>query len=127
MNALEAARRDIKAITSDVTVGFAVDITLITPSGIEYTGINGLHSKHSMGLDLDTGKYVVTRNAHASIHEGILNDKGYPVRNAAGHVDMKQHTLKVKDSTGVVMTYIIDQAMPDETVGLITFILGSKA
>jgi hypothetical protein len=37
---------------------------------------------------------------------------------------MTGHVVNVKDSTGIVKNYVVLQNWPDETIGLITFILG---
>ena len=47
----------------------------------------------------------------------------YPVRNTKDQVDLEDHRVTVKDSTGFDQMYVIDQSWPDETLGNIVCIL----
>lgn len=121
MGLLEKAKQDIERITSNLD-GFAAVITLTAPDDSTVT-VNGLHSKHHLGIDPE-GNRVNTKNAHISISEKFLTDASYPVRNASGQVHLKKHRVSVKDSTGEVCEYVITEFFPNETIGLITCILG---
>ena len=85
--------------------------------------MNGLAIKHHLTIDTD-GSNTNTMNAHCTVSESLLTDAGYTVRNAQNEVDMKDHLVKYIDSTGIEGEYVIKQCFPDETVGVITFILG---
>lgn len=137
MGLLDRARQDAQRITANLN-GFAVVMTFIVPgtNGLavydetydeSYDGqltqktINGLHSKHHMQLDTQ-GQRENGKNAHVSFSESLMT--GYPIRDASGEVNMARHKVRVVDSTGTAITYVINQWYPDETLGLIVCILG---
>ena len=121
MGLIDRAKSDIKAITSNPDE-WAVSIAFTAPTG-EIATLNGLHSKHHMGMDTD-GNRVNSKNAHISFSEELLTAQNYPVRKD-GKVKLNGHKINVKDSTGIIGNYVINEAFPDETIGLITCILGS--
>jgi len=119
-NLLEAARSDWKRFTGGG--GFEVELTFISPASDEVT-VNGLGTKHHLQFG-SSGEAINAKNTHCSVHEDYLTAAGYPVRNASGEVSMRKHQVKFKDSTGLEKNYSIDQAWPDETVGMLVFTLG---
>lgn len=123
MGLIAQIKNDIELITSN-TDGFGVSMTFTAPTS-EVATINGLHKKHHLGIDQHLGTPVNTKTASVSFSEKFLIDVNYPVRNASGIVNLKGHLVAVKDSTGTIETYIIEQWFPDETIGLIVCILGT--
>lgn len=121
MGLLEQATADIERITSNSNE-WAAELSFTATNG-QTAVINGLHTKHHLAVDTD-GNTVNSKNAHASFSEKFLIDVGYPVRNSGGEVSMKNHRVNVKDSTGIVKNYVVIEAYPDETIGLIVLILG---
>jgi len=121
MGLIEQAQSDIKDITSNLDE-FGVSMTFTAPTN-ETATVNGLHSKHHMSVDTD-GNMINSKNAHISVSEALLTAKNYPVRKN-GEVDFKDHKVSVKDSTGIIKNYVIREWFPDETIGLITCILGN--
>lgn len=121
MGLIDQAKSDIKDITSNPDE-FGVSITFAAPTG-EIATLNGLHSKHHMSIGTD-GNMINSKNAHISVSEELLTAQNYPVRDIKGEVNLKNHKIKVKDSTGIIKDYIIREWFPDETIGLITCILG---
>lgn len=124
MGLIAQAKADWQAITSN-TDEWGVSMTLLAPTS-ETATIKGLHTKHHLGIDTE-GRPVNTKNAHVSFSEKLLTDAGYPVRNAAGEVYLKDHRVTVKDSTGNDAIYVIRQWFPDETIGVIVCILDDYA
>lgn len=120
MSLIAQAKKDSEKITSNSN-GWAVQMTFTAPDSTTAT-INGIHSKHHLGVDTD-GNMVNSKKAHVSFSEKFLTDLGYPVRNAAGEVALTGHKVSVKDSTGIVKNYIMFSFFPDETIGLIVCIL----
>jgi hypothetical protein len=118
----------MRAITTNVDSGFAVSMTFTNPSVTQTATIAGLHTKHNLSVDTD-GTRVNTKNTHISFSEAELNAAGYTTRPAGdtGPVNLYKHKVEVKDSTGVNKTYQVDEAYPDETLGLIVCILGDYA
>lgn len=122
MGLIDTINKDIQNITTNKN-GFGVDINVTTPDGLTSVDVVGIHTKHHFGLNED-GQQVNTKNAHIAISEKTLLDAGYTVRGANEEVQMVDHKVIVKDSSGVDKNYIIRQCFPDETIGLIVFILG---
>lgn len=123
MSLIAQAKADIEKITGN-TGEFAKGMTFTSPTPPGQTAVvNGLHTKHHLGVDTD-GAEVNAENAHVSVSEKALTDEGYTVRNAEGEVDLKDHKVTVKDSTGVNITYVIREWFQNETIGLIVCILG---
>lgn len=120
MSLLDQAKADIQQITSNIDE-FAREIIFVAPTS-ETVTINGLHTKHHLGVD-NEGNMVNSKNAHLSFSEKLLTDEGYPVR-INGEVNLKGHKVTVVDSTGNPCTYVIRQWFPNESIGLITCILG---
>lgn len=118
MGLIDQARLDIAQITSNQD-DFGVEIKLTAPDST-INIITGLHTKIHLGVSTD-GTLVNSRKAHISFSE--LNLTNYPLRNSRGEVDLRNHNLEVKDSTGIVKKYTIQQFFPDETIGLITCIV----
>lgn len=117
---LEQARKDAMNIIN--SGGFEEDITLTNPQGLSLE-IKGLHSKHWLAQDTD-GNLVNGKNAHITISEQVLNSNNYKTRNQTGNIDLRNHIVLVKDSTGIPKKYIINECFPSETFGLIVCILG---
>lgn len=123
MSILEKAKRDIERITSN-TNEFARRALFIAVDGTQVE-VGAIHTKHHFGVDAELQKWVNTKNAHISVSEKFLTDSGYPVRKN-GEVFLQKHRVLVKDSTGTRVMYNIDQWFPNETIGLITCILGME-
>ena len=117
----QAMKADAKKIIT--AGGFEVDINLSTPSGDMTLQITGLASKHHLSFDSD-GSTMSSKNAHCCVSEEALSAENYPVRNASQEIDLKKHKVSFKDSSGVVKTYMVKDHYPNETLGLITLILG---
>lgn len=133
MGLLDQARLDTQRYTQDLE-GFAVDIQIFSPGETTFdetfdktfgimAEIKGLHTKHHMDMNPETGERTNSKNAHVSFTEEQLTAMDYPIRNAAGEVELKDHLIKVKDSTGELIPYTIRNFYPDETLGLIVCIL----
>ena len=123
MGILDFARQDWKTILGS-KMDFSVDITITNPKTGETAIVVGLNSKHWFKVDYDTGMIVNTRNAHINISEAELIAAYFPTRNAQGEVNIKGCIIKVADSTGIEKEYVITQAHPDETVGVLVCLLG---
>lgn len=121
MGLIDDIKDDIQQITSDLD-GFGWPLKFTARTG-EIAEVVGLFTKHHMGMDSD-GLRKNFKNAHASCSEKLLMDLGYPVRNAARECQMKGDFLEATDSTGQLWEYKILEVYPDETIGLIVFMLG---
>lgn len=121
-NLLVQARKDARKIIN--SGGFEEEIKLSNPSGVFSIIVNGLHSKHWLVHDTE-GNLVNGKNAHITVSENELNEKGYQTRDSnTGNVNLRNHLVSVKDATGVEKNYIIKECFPSETFGLIVCVLG---
>jgi hypothetical protein len=119
---LARARADIQRIAQGE---FSSEVTFTNLAATPVTvTVRALASKHHFQIDAQTGMPVNSKNTHCSVAEASLLAAGYTVRNAAGDVNLRNHKVTYKDSTGNARTYRINEAMPDETVGLIVLTLG---
>ena len=116
MSILDNARADAAKIMGDSN-GFAVAIALTTPSGSQTVSINGIHTKIHMAVSPDGASIVNSKTAHISFSESAAGT--FPLRNAAGEVDIKNYKVDVKDSTGVIKLYVVMEAFADEMLGVI--------
>lgn len=121
MGLIDQVINDIADITSNKD-GFAVDLTFTRPDKSVTVIIPGQHCKHNLNVDTE-GNVVSSKKAFMSFSEKVLVATGYVVRNSKQEVDLVNHLLSVKDSSGILKNYIISQIFPDETIGLITCIL----
>lgn len=119
---LTLARKDARNFITKG--GFEEDIQIQTPPGgtIVTVDITGLATKHHINFDSDDLP-INTKNVHICISESDLTALGYPVRNAKNEVDLKNHQVIFKDSTGIDRTYKVNENYPDEALGLIVCIL----
>lgn len=121
MNLIDRAKQDWQKFTSSAS-GFGRTLTLIAPNTTEIE-IIGLATKHHLGIDED-GNAISTKQVHVSFSEKLATDLSYPIRNANGEVDIIGHTIKTNNANGLEITYVVQEAFPDETIGVIVCILG---
>ena len=118
---LKQMQEDIRNITTGSLAG---EIKFTTPDNLYSAVCKGFVSKHNMSVDAATGLPVNSRNAHVSVFESVLNDKGYKTRDYKDRVSLKDHmvTFTLFDRE---MTFLIDNVMPSDTMGVIVCTLGS--
>jgi hypothetical protein len=118
---LALAREDWnKFLTSG---GFEVDLTLTPPDPYIPIQIKGIYAKHHNSISTE-GIPINARLTRISFLESDLILAEYPVRNSSGEIAIVRHLVDFVDSTGTSKRYIIKETFPDETVGVITCILG---
>lgn len=123
MGLLDQIRKDVAKITTNKSSGFAVDLTFDNKN-YNIVTVQGLFTKHSTQIDPQTGLSVTSKNCSIAVSESVLVAAGYPVRDTQKKLlNMRGHFVKFTDSTGEEGNYKIMEQRPDETVGLITFIL----
>lgn len=122
MGLFEQSQLDMQSITENLN-DFGQNATITTPDGLTTVNIIGWHTKHHTKYDID-GVKVNSKNASLAFAEKQLTDLSYPVRNANLEVDLLNHIITSKDSTGVDKTYVVHENFPDEYLGLIVLILG---
>lgn len=125
MGILDRARNDFKKHITSAS-GAGEDILIETPVGAPVNGsanVRGLAMKHHLSFNTD-GQMVNSKNTHITISESDLVELNYPIRNTKSEVSLHLHKVTYTDSSGTDATYLIIQSFPDETLGVITCILG---
>lgn len=105
--------------------GFSAEITFTNLDESETVVVNGLISKHNLSINPDTGLPVNSKNVHISVTESVLIDAGYTTRNASNDISLTSHKVSFTDASGSDFTFLIEDVMPSETLGLIVCTLGS--
>lgn len=124
MNIYDRAKRDLRQISTNKS-GAGIALRFKPTQDDDETEITGVFTKHHLGVDPDTSRFVNFKNAHISFSEAELVEKGYTVRDAKNEVALIGHLVTVYDvNTEADITYVIEQNMADETVGYILCILG---
>lgn len=117
MSLYDQAKQDLADITGNQDE-FGKVLKFVSRVGAVEAIINGLHARHHTAWN-EQGEETNTITAHCSFSEQFLVDKSYPVRNAAGDVDMKGDIVYADDSAGINRKYKIQQVHPTETIGYI--------
>lgn len=120
MSLIAKANRDWERITGNLN-GFGVSLTFVAPND-STAEVVGLATKHHLGVD-QFGDMINSKQAHCSVSEKKLIDAHYPVRDDNDEVAMNGHLVTFNDSKGSLKTYKIGECYPDETIGVILFIL----
>ncbi|AGF91174.1 structural protein [Cellulophaga phage phi47:1] len=120
-NLLKKARRDAKKYITKG--GFHQEITITTPDKNTVLVFTGFFTKHWVNFNAEGGS-INSKNAHFTFDEDILTEAGYPVRNLDNEVHLFGHVVSTEDSSGIVKHYVITDWYPDETLGIISCILG---
>lgn len=124
MGLLDQIRKDAERFASDAN-DFAIAMTF-TDKAYNNATITGLYTRHHTKIEAD-GSTTNSKTCSICVSETKLIDAGYEVRNDDGDVAMDGHLVTFKDFTGVDTQYKITEQLPDETVGLIVFILSEYA
>lgn len=121
MSLLDQARIDARSIS----IGpFSQTVNFVSTDGSVNVNINALGNKIGRKVDSGTGVVVNSKNASVVPHEDELASVGFPVRNSVGEVSMVGVRVNTKDSSGRLCNYIVLEDIPDESIGLITLMLG---
>lgn len=114
-NILDKAKAHARRIAEQA---FDLDITLKDPEGISAT-IKGLGTHHNTSVDTD-GVLFNSPNIHITFHEDTLiaANSAYNYKKN-GVPTLKGHTASFVDNLGTTHEYMIEETMPDRTVGLV--------
>jgi hypothetical protein len=124
MNFLGQVAKDIHQIT---TGDFGQHITVTAPAGQPKT-VTGFAARHSTLVDENGFLKVNATTAHISVTEKSLKDAGIATRDGAGKlITFEGMLVNWTDVSGMNKTYVVQKggSKPNETVGLISFILGN--
>ena len=121
-NLLARARHDAKKIVTNL--GFQSDVFLINPMSMAFIQLKGLTSKHWIKFDTD-GSPINAKNVHLNLVEEDIQALGFETRGKNGNVKLIDYYVIVQDSTNVYKNYQVKEVYPNESLGLIVFILGN--
>lgn len=121
-NLLARARQDAKKIVTNS--GFQNDVFLINPLSMNFIQLKGLTSKHWLQLDSD-GSPINAKNVHLNLIEKDIQELGFETRGKNGNVNLLDYYVIVQDSTNNYKKYQVKEVYPNESLGLIVFILGN--
>ncbi len=121
-NLLARARQDAKKIVTNL--GFQSDVFLINPLFMAFIQLKGLTSKHWIQFDTD-GSPINAKNVHLNLVEEDIQELGFETRGKNGNVNLLDYYVIVQDSTNVYRNYQVKEVYPNESLGLIVFILGN--
>lgn len=106
---------------------FSVELTIspkdINGDPLPDVVVQGLATRHRQTFDPENGLPMVGLNAHCSFSEKTLIDLGLTTRSTNNNIIVKKWKVKWTDDIGEVQ-YIIEEPMPDETLGIIRCMLG---
>ncbi|AUR86591.1 hypothetical protein NVP1087A_10 [Vibrio phage 1.087.A._10N.261.45.F9] len=124
MSLLQRLQKDSQRIMNSSKFGFSTDIVLIDPNDVEYPLKSILTVIHNL-IDPDTGQPVSGYLATASINRLDLNALGITLPEGVSDELQRPWTVRETNIDGVVVTYKITRAAPDEANGNILCDLGS--
>ena len=121
-NLLAQARKDAKHVVTKL--GFQNDVFLINNLSMNFIQLKGLTSKHWIKFDTD-GSPINAKNVHLNLVEEDIQALGFETRGRNGNVKLIDYYVIVQDSTNVYKNYQVKEVYPNESLGLIVFILGN--
>ena len=121
-NLLAQARKDAKHVVTKL--GFQNDVFLINNLSMNFIQLKGLTSKHWIQFDSD-GSPINAKNVHLNLIEKDIQELGFETRGKNGNVNLLDYYVIVQDSTNNYKKYQVKEVYPNESLGMIIFILGN--
>lgn len=121
-NLLAQARKDAKHVVTKL--GFQNDVFLINNLSMNFIQLKGLTSKHWLQFDSD-GSPINAKNVHLNLIEKDIQELGFETRGKNGNVNLLDYYVIVQDSTNNYKKYQVKEVYPNESLGMIVFILGN--
>lgn len=123
----DLAKRDVKRITGDVNIA-GTEITFESNDSPPVVAVVAgraakVHKTYQDWSGMNNGVAVNEKTPYIGVSEDLLLAEDYPVRNDDKEVNLKDHKVSWKDSTGETWTYKISEWHPDETLGYIRIYL----
>lgn len=116
MSLIDQAKADTQAITSNLN-GFGRTCYFTAPTS-ETATVVGIYNQHHTAYDTE-GVRINALIASICVSESLLVATYYPTRNANDEIDFTRHRV-----TADGFDYVCREWFMDDTVGLITLILG---
>lgn len=124
MSLLDRVRKDAQTIMNSGRFGFGTDVVITDPDGVEYPMKSILTVIHNL-IDPDTGQPVSGYLATASINRyNVPVSKRTELYGVSDELK-RPWTMRETNIDGVIVTYKITRAAPDEANGNILCDLGS--
>ena len=121
-NLLAQVRKDAKHVVTKL--GFQNDVFLINNLSMNFIQLKGLTSKHWLQFDSD-GSPINAKNVHLNLIEKDIQELGFETRGKNGNVNLLDYYVIVQDSTNNYKKYQVKEVYPNESLGMIIFILGN--
>ena len=121
MSTLDAAIQDARRILN--SGGFEQIFTLTSPDGLTTGTVKGIEATIHVGINAE-GVPVNSKNTRISLHESDLIAAGIPTRNTSGDLNMMNYIVEYTDRFGKDLTRIVQEQVPDDTLGVCTFWIG---
>jgi hypothetical protein len=122
MGMIERAQAAVRKYRSDPN-GFTKLITITSPDDSIVVSEYGMHARITEKFN-SIGEVVNTNKAHVSISEPTWNAAGLVTRNADNECLLKDYKVDALDSNGVLCHYVVREVNTDDTLSLITLVLG---
>lgn len=126
MNLRVLAESDLRATLEDVDHGFAWAIELRDPDGKKH-GLAGLSGDIGAVIDPTTGMPVAGRAAHVSLRISSIKAAGFTELPRRVDLDGNPWRVKFLDLAGDEHSFVVQDAKPDRTLGMLTLMLEAYA
>jgi hypothetical protein len=145
MNLIDLVNKIVQStLENNSPTGWGTIIIISLKDGSQPYSFSGLAIKHFTKTN-NFGEIINTKQAHINFSENslyvylldefenniidefgnnIILDSSFLVRNNEGEIALLECRVAWKDSSGRMLNYSIEQQFPDETIGMITCILG---
>jgi hypothetical protein len=116
----EQAAADLRAILEDSAAGFGWPIKVTDPSG-KVADVVGNSGDVSQVIDPQTGMAITGRVAHVAIAIATLRAAGFTdLPRGIADEKRKPWLVTFNDIGGTAHTFKVIEALPDQTIGLMT-------
>ncbi len=122
MNLREIAELDLALTLEDADNGFGIPATITDTAGTSSI-INVQSGDIHVLYDPDTDVKISARTAHISVRIASLTAAGLEMPKAQPDQSKNPYTFEFADSNGVIRKFIVSEARPDRTLGIVTIIL----
>lgn len=122
MSLRDQAAADALSFLEDDVGGFACDITVTTPLGVELE-LKGYASDIGQTLDPETGQAVTGRRASVALPIVRFTAAGVELPRHIADRASRPWVVQIADIEGVLHTYAVAEAMPDRAIGVVTCLL----
>jgi len=124
MSLKNIAQSDLQKIVENVVTGFGVDVTLISPTNVEFN-LRGFTNDIFQQIDPETGQIVSGRVAQISFSLKTLIDDEIGIPIGIADASIKPWLVRFTDLSGEMLTFKVSSTAPDRGIGIINLFLGN--